>query len=376
MQLKLQAEAPFTVRRLGLLMEADCSDPHEVWGVLNPGCVRGPDGELYLFPRLVASNNYSRIGIARVKFDATGEPCGVERLGVALEPTQLYEQNQITAGCEDARVTYVDYLKRYIMTYTAYGPLGPRIALAVSQDLLHWERLGSAIFAYRDEWEMDFNLYPNKDAVLFPEPVLDPLGRPALALLHSPNYDLTAYLNPGLSPYVVLPHGIEDARTGIWISYCPIEILIDRKAENLIMFDEHQLLMTPNSSWQRLKVGAGTAPLKTPYGWFLIFHGASGHLTNNQPKIVHYSAGALLLDLQDPRKILYRSSRPILEPELPEEQHGIMPGVVFPTGCDLRQGNRIDIYYGMADERIGAATLQLPDHFPAPDEFDQETRQN
>ena len=56
------------LRRLGLIMEPEPGNPHEIEGTLNPAAARGPDGHLYLFPRLVAKGNYSRIGVARVKF--------------------------------------------------------------------------------------------------------------------------------------------------------------------------------------------------------------------------------------------------------------------------------------------------------------------
>jgi hypothetical protein len=79
------------LQRLGMIMEPDPGNPQEVEGVLNPGVVRGPDGELYLFPRLVAKGNYSRIGIARVRFNEAGDPAGVERIGIALEPEADYE---------------------------------------------------------------------------------------------------------------------------------------------------------------------------------------------------------------------------------------------------------------------------------------------
>jgi hypothetical protein len=75
----------FQLQRLGMLMEPEPGNPQEVEGVLNPATARGPDGELYLFPRLVAQGNYSRIGIARVRFNEAGDPVGVERLGIALE---------------------------------------------------------------------------------------------------------------------------------------------------------------------------------------------------------------------------------------------------------------------------------------------------
>src|SRR6185312_15799660 len=105
----------FQLKRLGLLMEPEPGNPNEVEGVLNPAAVRGPDGELYLFPRLVAKGNYSRIGIARVRFNETGDPTGVERLGIALEPEAAYElRPDGSGGCEDPRVTYVEPLQRYI----------------------------------------------------------------------------------------------------------------------------------------------------------------------------------------------------------------------------------------------------------------------
>jgi predicted GH43/DUF377 family glycosyl hydrolase len=137
----------FQLHRLGQIMEAQPGNPQEAEGVTNPAAVRGPDGELYLFPRLVAKGNYSRIGIAKVRFDVDGNPSGVERLGLALEPEASYElQSGGGGGCEDPRVTYVEPLKHYVMTYTAFSQDGARIALAVSEDLFHWRRLGLATF--------------------------------------------------------------------------------------------------------------------------------------------------------------------------------------------------------------------------------------
>src|ERR1035441_8979509 len=107
------------LHRLGMLMEPEPGNPNEVEGTLNPAATRGPDGRLYLFPRLVAKGNYSRIGIARVEFNEAGDPCGVERLGIALEPQADYERRSDgSGGCEDARVTYVEPLQHYVMTYT------------------------------------------------------------------------------------------------------------------------------------------------------------------------------------------------------------------------------------------------------------------
>ena len=144
-------------------MEPEPGNPLEVEGVLNPAAVRGPDGQLYLFPRLVAQGNYSRIGIARVQFNEAGDPVGVERLGIALEPEADYERRPDGGGgCEDPRITFVEPLQRYVMTYTALSPKGPRIALALSEDLFHWQRLGLATFRPYDG--IEFDGVDNKDA--------------------------------------------------------------------------------------------------------------------------------------------------------------------------------------------------------------------
>src|SRR5580704_4547532 len=182
----------FNLKRIGMIMEPKAGDPNEAEGVLNPAAIRGRDGQLYLFPRLVARGNYSRIGIARVKFNEAGDPTGVERLGVALEPETNYERRSDgSGGCEDARVTFVEPLQHYVMTYTALSPSGPRIALAMSEDLFHWERIGLATF--EPFQGIDFVHVDNKDASIFPVALPNHAGKMQLSLLHRP-------LFPGTRP--------------------------------------------------------------------------------------------------------------------------------------------------------------------------------
>ncbi len=356
--------APFEVERLGVIMEGDPQNPDEAWGVLNPACARSRDGELFLFPRVVAENNFSRVGIARVLFDASGDPSGVERLGYALEPTQSYERNARTAGCEDPRVTYIQELAVYVITYTAYGPLGPRIALAVSDDLLSWRQLGLIKLACSHGVEWDF--YDNKDGIIFPELLPDHRGRPSVALIHRPTYDLSSH---GAPQYCVVPEGVAEPRPSMWISYCPVDRLGD-DLENLNHFSGHQLLATPQESWEVLKIGGGTPPVRTQHGWLTLFHGVSGRIVEGvdlQPE-VYYSAGAMVLDPHDVTRVLYRSTAPVLQPETPGEREGLVSNVVFPTAVDVREGGRIDVYYGMADSRIGVGKLQVPDTLELQDE--------
>jgi predicted GH43/DUF377 family glycosyl hydrolase len=81
-----------------------------------------------------------------------------------------------------------------------------------------------------------------------------------------------------------------------------------------------------------------------------------------------YSAGVMMLSREHPQFIHYRSVEPVLTPELPQERHGTIANVVFPSGIDRRDDinspDRLDVYYGMADNRIGVARLDLPDILP------------
>src|SRR5690348_4057236 len=181
---------PYRLSRVGVLMSPDVRDPFEVEGVLNPATAWTTDGDLLLYPRLVAAGNVSRVGRARVILD-DGVPRGVERQGVALEPDRPWEHGVRHGGVEDPRITFIPSLGAHAMTYVAYGPFGPHPAVAISRDLERWTRLGPFQFEYDDALEIDLNLYPNKDVVFFPDVVPDPDGRPSYALLHRPMWEFS-----------------------------------------------------------------------------------------------------------------------------------------------------------------------------------------
>jgi predicted GH43/DUF377 family glycosyl hydrolase len=345
---------PFQLRRLGIVMRGDPARPEEARGVINPGAARDREGTLMLFPRAVDQHDRSCILRARVEVDGQGTPTGVERLGLALEPREGYElrPGEHTGGCEDPRITYIAALDQYVMAYCAWGAVGARLALAFSPDLRSWERLGLVDFEPRQDphYRVDFDTYYNKDGVLFPEPVTAPDGTQALALLHRPVYGDH------------LPDGITDPRPAIWISYCPLAAA-RRAIAALCDMRQHQVLIEPRFDWEELYIGAGPPPVRTALGWLLIYHGVRAHpLPPDDPrKPLRYSVGALLLDLQDPRIVRYRSPRPILAPELAEELGGgVAGGAVFPTGVDDHGNGRIDVYYGMGDSLTGAARLRVP----------------
>jgi predicted GH43/DUF377 family glycosyl hydrolase len=352
-----------TLRRLGVVMEPEPGNPQDVEGVLNPAAVRGPDGQLYLFPRLVARGNYSRIGIARVIFSPAGDPIGVERLGIALEPEAEYELRPDGGGCEDPRITFVEPLQRCVMTYTANSAEGPRIAVAISEDLFHWERLGLATFeSYRG---IDFVQVDNKDASLFPVAVPNHAGKLQMGLLHRP-------LFPGTRPEETVGQQgarvLDLPRESIWISYCPMPPS-DRTPARLGVFNSHHRLAAPVAPWEQLKIGGGAPPILTRHGWLIVYHGVQNLAEPGveEPQLC-YSAGVMVLTKEHPRKILYRSPEAVLSPVLPQERRGTIADVVFPTGIDRRDDlgdpDRFDVYYGMADNRIGVARLDMPAILP------------
>ena len=273
----------FMLKRMGMIMEPESGNPREIEGVLNPAAVRGPDGELYLFPRLVARGNYSRIGIARVRFNEAGDPFGVERLGIALEPVAI----------------------------------------------------------------------PNHS------------GKMQMGILHRP-------LFYGTRPEETVKHPksreVDLNHESIWISYCPMA-LKGPEPIKLGLFNSHHRLATPVSPWERLKIGGGTPPILTRHGWLIIYHGVGemDEFVNGIHRLC-YSAGVMVLSKEHPQVIRYRSAEPVLIPVLPQERIGTIGNVVFPTGIDQRLDlgtpDRFDVYYGMADNRIGVARLDLPDSLP------------
>ncbi len=113
----------------------------------------------------------------------------------------------------------------------------------------------------------------------------------------------------------------------------------------------HQVLaVTRKGTWDSERIGVGPPPIKTAKGWLLIYHGV-----DNQ-KI--YRLGLMILDLNNPNKVLYRSSKPIFEPQETYEKEGYVKNVVFSCGA-VQKNRELFIYYGGADKVIGLATVSI-----------------
>ena len=335
----------FSCRRLGVVMAPDGS-PLEAEGVLNPGVTRDAHETLLLYPRMVAPGNVSSIGLARrnggTKF---------ERIGVLLEANEPYERRAIAGGhgCEDARITYISALECYVMAYTAFGPEGARIAVAISSDAYVWRRLGLVDFH-----AVGLNAVDNKDAAFFPEPVRSPSGVLSLAFFHRPMRPETINGQTPIPVILALP---PEEREIACIAYVPLE-QVQRDVAALCVPAESARVLPVGAEWGALKNGAGTPPVRTTRGWLSVFHGVDA-VERRGSQSLFYSAGVLITDLEYPHRVVYRSPEPVLVPETAAERFGTVNDVVFPTGIDVIAEGSYDIYYGAADAKISHARLEL-----------------
>ena len=345
-------ELAVRTERLGLVLEPD-GQPAEAGGILNPAAARAPGGELLLYPRCVEKGNISRVGMVRTRALDVG--FDVQRDGYALEPEAEYEiRPRPGYGCEDPRVTFVPAIESYVMAYTAFGPLGPRVAMAVSQDAYHWERLGLLRFD-----GTGVSIGDDKDAAFFPEPVLSPSGVRSLAFYHRPMLHLSAVDGRAAIPMIErMP--FED-RESIRIGYVPLDgVLRDRS--HLLDVTESVQVLCPDANWGSIKIGAGTPPVRIAEGWMSLFHGVDAVKGPRGKPSLRYSCGIVVHDVERPDRILYRSPAPVFEPVDERERVGVVNNVVFPTGIDPRTdlGKRVyDVYYGMSDYYVGAFRMSL-----------------
>lgn len=222
-------------------------------------------------------------------------------------------------GCEDARVTKIG--NKFYIFYTAlsvypFEPSGIKTAVAITRD-----------FKTIDEKHL-VTPFNSKAMVLFPEKI----NGKFVAIL-------TAYTDPSKIAIAEFTKESDMWDEHYW-----------RKWEANI--DSHLLQDPRRSNNDYIEVGA--APIKTPYGWLLIY----SHIQNYYHGQHIFGVEALLLDKKDPRKIIGRTKSPFLIPEEIYEIFGQVPNIVFPTGA-LIDKNKLTVYYGAADTTCCTATLPL-----------------
>ena len=208
-------------------------------------------------------------------------------------------------GVEDPRIVKIG--NNYLMTYVAVSKNeGVSTFLAVSKDLKKWQRKG---IIFRET---------NKDVVLFPEKI-----KGKYVALHRPQ-----------GFYVF-------SKPSIWISYSP----------DLVYWGKEKSIIKPReNSWESGKIGAGAPPIKTKKGWLLIYHSADDKK--------RYYAGAALLDLKNPEKIIARSQKPLIKPVESYEKKGFVNNVVFPTGAVADKDDLL-IYSGGGDRVVSVKRISF-----------------
>jgi predicted GH43/DUF377 family glycosyl hydrolase len=251
---------------------------------------------------------------------------------IALEPMQDYEQY----GIEDPRMVEIDnqvYITYVILSaYVTDGAIvEASTALATTTDFLKYTRLGVITTKGSN----------NKDVVLFPEKMSQQQQQSSVLSSSSNNTDEADkyFFLHRPSGWIGSKYGVN--KPSIWLG----------EGNALTNFEKHTLLLKPEEDWEELKVGAGPPPIKTTTGWLVIYHGVS------RDKV--YRAGAALLDLHDPSKIIGRTKTPILEPKEPYEKFGDVSSVVFPTGACVVDNDKLFVYYGGADRVCCLATADL-----------------
>jgi len=235
--------------------------------------------------------------VSRIGYAVSEDGVHFKRLAQPLlEPQDEWE----TRGLEDPRITFLEDERRFIMAYTAYSPRGITPMFAESANLITWRRIGPLVTGE-----------DNKDHVLFPRMIN---GR---------------YVSFHRRP------------PSIWIAY----------SDDLQRWGDMKPILHPRpDNWDSKRVGAGGVPIETPDGWLVLYHGYNfDHI---------YRLGAVLLDRDDPERVIRWPKDFLLEPQETWELKGDVRTAVFSAANPVVE-NTVYVYYGAADRVIGLATCAL-----------------
>lgn len=309
----------------------------ECQGVYNPGCIE-IDGITQMFYRAVDSKNISSVGYCQL----------VNNKVVKREdhPIIFSENPYESMGVEDPRVVFFE--GTYYLFYSAYDGHESSVAYATSSDLVNFKKMG--IITPRLTWDEAEDIFRGahvkeeyrhfealfkdtegrkvllweKDACLFPKKI-----NGKFALLHR--------IMPGMQ--IIYFDDFSQLTEGFWKSYL----------KDLGKF----VVLDPLYPFESEKIGMGAPPMETSEGWLLITQGVE-----DTPDGLIYHAGAALLDLENPLKVIGRLKEPLFSPKEEWEKIGRVNNVVFPSGAIVKE-DTLFIYYGAADTVIGAKSLIL-----------------
>ncbi len=298
----------------------------EMKATFNPGAIYA-DKRVHLLYRAIGGDDISVLGYAAssdgISFtERLGEPAYMPATTKKTTPKE--EQRPLSpayfsgggwnGGCEDPRLTLID--DTVYLTYTAFDGWGSiRIALS---------SIGLEDFLNKNwKWKKPAMISPpgevHKNWVIFPEKI-----HGKFAILHSISPEILVDYFDSLEEFeneerVIASTYDRVSRTGAW------------------------------DSWIR---GAGPPPIRTELGWLLFYHAMDLRDPNR------YKLGAMILDADDPTKVLYRSRTPILEPDFDYENQGFKAGVVYSCGAVIKDGE-LYVYYGGSDSVTCVAMANL-----------------
>ncbi len=279
-------------------------DGWEAAGTFNPAVVARGDQIVMLY-RAQDKQGTSRLGYAEstdgIHFTRRDEP--------VLSPAEDYEKE---GGVEDPRL--VQFGDTYYLTYTGYNKKDAQLCLATSKDLVHWDRRGVILPAYKGNW----NVRWTKSGAIVPEKIGGKYWMYFLGT-SADNKD-----QAGLASSSDLVHWTEATQKPV-------------------------LPVRPGRFDSRV-AEPGPPPMVTSKGIILIYNGADDKLV--------YRTGLAIFDRGDPRKLLWRSEEPMFSPEKDWEKVGQVPNVVFVEGM-VKQRNRYLFYYGGADKYVGVAEAPI-----------------
>ena len=279
--------------------------PYPANSVFTPGATLLRDRTTLLLCRVEDRRGHSHLSVAR-------SANGVDDWRIDPRPTLLADPENFPEevwGIEYPRITYLPELRKYGIVYTAYSRVGPGVALALTEDFVHFERYGM-IMPPED-----------KDAALFPHRIGG-----QWALIHRP---------------------VSAPGAHMWLSYSP----------DLRHWGSHKLMLEARHGgwWDANKIGLSPPPIETSQGWLVIYHGVRQNAAGSI-----YRLGLALFDLQMPEHCLKRSDEWIFGPQEIYEKRGDVDNVVFPCGSTLASdGDTLHLYYGAADTSIAIATGSL-----------------
>jgi beta-1,2-mannobiose phosphorylase / 1,2-beta-oligomannan phosphorylase len=314
----------FTRSHLNPILKPNTENPWEAKKLYNPGVVFH-NGQYHLFYRAVGFGDDWKSSIGYAVSD-DGENF------IRHECPLLTGENGLEKrGLEDPRLTKIG--DTFYMVYAAFDGITPRLCIATSQNLINWQKHGPAL----TDWKFEnaggiFILFKNGQPVILPNP-----------------YEWSK--SGGIFP--------EKIKGKFLMMFGEYRIWFAESDNGLNWTAENTPFISPRQGdyFDDTFVEMGPPPIKTDHGWLVLYHGINSQF--------YYKIGFLLLDIKDPKKILYRSPEPIFEPFADYEltgtidiSHDTRPKVVFCNGAVVIDG-LLKIYYGCGDTNIATASVSL-----------------